>query len=188
MEGILEKFTQEILDLTNDITNQGYDFAGVLPEIEGMQFSLMANPDDSLSEFMGLYSVLQAHQSRIVSIIITIRQEKQTWIKFKYSVDRLFKKLRNTLLSSRKDIQTLKSQELRDGKINEELEPLVNLQQIISGVFDDLDYLIEICELKRDDLDKANTNMSRQQKVVETLVGLGYPAKKYKNENFTQGY
>lgn len=188
MTGILEKYTQEILDLTNDITNRGYDFAWVLTEIDGIQFSLMNNPDDSLAEFMELYSVVQAHQSRLVSIIISIRKEKQVWLKFKYSVDGLFKKLRNTLLSSRTDIQILKSQELRDGKINEELEPLVNLQRIISGVFDDLEYLIEVCELKKDDLDKANTNMSRQQKVVETLIGLGYLAKKYKNDNSDQGY
>ena len=35
----------------------------------------------------------------------------------------------------------------------------------------------EVCDdlfERRDTLDKANTNLSRQQKVIETLVGLNY--------------
>ena len=43
------------------------------------------------------------------------------------------------------------------------------------NVIEDLDLSIDMVTVKREQLDKANTNLSRQQKVLDTLVGLGYP-------------
>jgi len=35
--------------------------------------------------------------------------------------------------------------------------------------------MIEIANIQKDKLDNAITNMSRQQRVTESLIGLGYP-------------
>lgn len=178
MNPLIEAYAPMVLEISEEIQNKAFDFAYVLPEIESIQFYLMEHPDDSLSEFNRAYSIVQAYQSRITTIIIEIRKEKQIWLIYKSRVDKLFKRLRSILMSGRDDIKSLKNQDLREAAIANELSDVVRLTDVVNDTIDDLDYLIDICELKRDDLERANTNMSRQQKVVESLIGLGYGAQK----------
>lgn len=174
LSNFIDDYIEELSELNNEITQRSYDFNYVFYELDNMQFSLMKHPDESLIEFNELYAQVQSYQSRLVNIIIEIRKEKQIWLGYKYTVDRFFKKLKS-ILFSRSDIQSLKNQELRESRIYTELDPVIAIQSTVEEVLRNLDYLIDICTLKKDDLDKANTNMSRQQKVIESLIGLGYP-------------
>lgn len=175
MSDLLNLYQEQIEELTVQVTEKGYDFSYVMEELSSIQLSLLDHPEENLFEFNVLYATLQSHVSRVTNIILDLRAEKQFWISsFKYQVDKLFYKLRFNLLSSRIDIKALKTQELREAAISTELESIVEIRDIIEKAISDIDYLIKQCEIKRDDLDKANTNMSRQQRVIESLIGLGY--------------
>jgi t-SNARE complex subunit (syntaxin) len=80
-------------------------------------------------------------------------------------------------LTSREDIKGLRNKELQEAKVQEEVPELADLEEMIDSVIDDLDLMIDIVKEKKEELDKANTNLSRQQKVVESMIGLGYSVK-----------
>lgn len=177
MSNIIELYSDQILDLVGQVESKGYEFSEVISELQSIDLKLLDHPDEDLFGFNELYAEVQSYISRVTSIILSLREEKQVWLTFKYQADKLFSKMRYNLLSTRDDIKMLKSQELREASIFTELSQVIDIQSIIERSLSDLDYLVKQCEIKRDDLDKANTNMSRQQRVIESMIGLGMLSK-----------
>lgn len=171
----IEEYVPELVDLIQEVQSRSYSFEEDLFWIQSLTFSITEHPEESVAEFNELYARVQSFHSRVTSILISILQEKAIWQRLYQRAKRLYRKARGGLLHSRKDIKELRNKELQEAAVHEEIRELVDVQEAIGFVLEDLDLLVEIVELKKEELDKANTNLSRQQKAVETLVGVGYP-------------
>lgn len=171
---LIESHLEEVSEIVSFVQTREFNFGYVIPELREISVNLLPAPEEAINEFNILYALVQSYQSRIVSIIVELREEKQSWLSTKRTVDNLFRKLRNKILAE-PEISSLKNQDLREAAVSKHLEMVVSLQTSVDNVLKDLEYLVEMCALKREDLERTNVNMSRQQKVVESLINLGYP-------------
>jgi hypothetical protein len=177
----IEECVGELESLIAEIQERDYTFEGELDEIQSIKVMLKENPESDITEFNNLYSFVQSHVSRVAEIYISLLREKGVWQRYKARSKRLYRKASNRLLTSREDIKSLRNKELQEAKVQEEVPELADLEEMIDGIIDDLDLMIDIVKEKKEELDKANTNLSRQQKVVESMIGLGYSVK-YRDE------
>jgi hypothetical protein len=177
----IEECVGELESLIAEIQERDYTFEGELDEIQSIKVMLKENPESDITEFNNLYSFVQSHVSRVAEIYISLLREKGVWQRYKARSKRLYRKARNRLLTTREDIKSLRNKELQEAKVQEEVPELADLEELIDSVIDDLDLMIDIVKEKKEELDKANTNLSRQQKVVESMIGLGYSVK-YRDE------
>ena len=165
----------DLLQIVEDIQGRDYTFDKEIQEVTAVSLSLHKDPQEDVVVFNELYAEVQSHLNRISSIIVEMYREKAWWQKRYHTVKRLYLKARTLLLHTRVEIKALKNKELQEAAIHEEIREVVDLKSIIENVIEDLELSIDMITVKRDELDKANTNLSRQQKVLDTLVGLGYP-------------
>ena len=80
-------------------------------------------------------------------------------------------------------VRKLKNKELQEAYVHEQVSELVDVKELIEDAIDSLDLLIDTFQIRKDDLDKANVNLSRQQKVVESLIGLGHPVQSHRESD-----
>jgi hypothetical protein len=165
----------DLLQIIQDIQGRDYSFDKEIKEVASISFSLQKDPQEDVVIFNELYAEVQSQLSRISSIVIEMYREKAWWQKQYHIIKRLYRKARTLLLHTRADIKALKNKELQEAAIHEEIREVVDLMGIVENVIEDLELSIDLVTVKREELDKANTNLSRQQKVLDTLVGLGYP-------------
>jgi hypothetical protein len=167
VEHPLEECIEEVELLVVDINSRDYSFEAELDEIQGMKVQLSETPEQDITQFNLLYAQLQASISRVAEVLIRVIREKGYWQKLKARSRRLLRKARNRLLTTRDDIKSLRNKELQEAKVQEEVPELADTDELIENVIDDLDLIIEIVKEKKEELDKANVNISRQQKVVD---------------------
>ena len=165
----------DLVEVVQEIQERNYSFDKEIQEIASISFSLQKDPQEDVVTFNELYAFVQSHLSRVAAIVIDIYREKAWWQKRYHRIKRLYLKARTLMLHTRSEIKALKNKELQEAAIHEEIREVVDLMSIIENVIDDLELSIDMVTVKREELDKANTNLSRQQKVLDTLVGLGYP-------------
>ena len=166
----------ELEAMAENVVGRVYDFTAEESEIAEISFSLLEVPEDSLHEFNVLYAQVQSYSSRVAAIIIQVYREKSWWQKQLYVAKKLYRKARTTYLRG-PEVRALKNKELQEAYVHEQIAELVDLKELIEEHIDSLDLLIDTFQIRKEDLDKANTNLSRQQKVVESLIGIGYPVR-----------
>jgi peptidoglycan hydrolase CwlO-like protein len=164
----------KVEDLILEVSNQEFSFANDIQEILDMDFKLRPDPDNGMDEFNDLYAKVTSYQSRVAAIIIQIYREKAVWQKFYNRAKSMYRKNRNTLLGTHDEIRALRNKELQESAVQELIPELTDVKELIEDVLEDIDLLVTTVEEKKEELDKANTNLSRQQRVVESLIGLGH--------------
>ncbi len=174
-------FDDGLEKLVLEISEHTFDFESQMNEIESMQVSLDANPEEDVAGMNQLYSKVQAHLSRASNIHITILREKARWQRYSSRLKRMYKKKEVELLSNDEKIKSLKNRELQAAAVQNSMPEVVNMVSIVDGVLDDLDSLLDIVKEKQDSLMNFNVNLSRQQRNVESLIGLNYPVKASKS-------
>lgn len=180
----VEECKQEVEELITDVYARDYTFEAELDEVNTtMVLQLDAHPEEAVAEFNELYSEAQAYQSRVTSILISAYKEKRVWERFNAIAKSLYRKAKNRLYVTDDDIKSLRNKELQEAAVQEKIPDLTNVKEYIENNVEDLESIISIVKEKKEDLDKANTNLSRQQKVVETLVGIGYSVRANRIKN-----
>jgi septal ring factor EnvC (AmiA/AmiB activator) len=172
---VVPNYTNDVIELAEGLSLLSFSFDLELSEIKSMKVKLMEDPENSLADFNILYSKIQSYQSRITSILIDILEEKSTWQRWNRKANAIYKKGKNFLLSTNEDIKKLRNKEMQEAYIDNMLPELVKLKDSIDDVLEDIDSLKDIVYEKKEEMDKVNTNISRQQRVVESMIGLGYP-------------
>jgi len=165
-----------------EISEQSFDFNSQMNEIEAMQVKLDKNPEEDVAGMNELYAVVQTHLSRASNIHISILRERGKWQRYNSQLKRMYKQKEIDLLSGDDKIKALKNKELQAAAVQKTMPEVVKLMGVVDGVLSDLEALIDIVKEKQESLMNVNVNLSRQQRNVESLIGLNYPvvaSKKY---------
>jgi len=165
----LSKLVEDIEERQQLIYNTPY------LEIDDISFSLSTTPEDDINSFNEKYSYIQSHCNRVSDIFIQIKKELRIWSSYKNRLKILYRKARNLLLTTKPEIKALKNKELQEAAVQTSLETLVDLMDGLDIVIEELEYDADIVSIKMANLDKANVNLNRQQKVVEDMIGLNGP-------------
>ncbi len=168
-------YYNEVLDLINSISVRDFDFQNEMHEIENMIFSLLEYPEESVADFNVLYARVQSYLTRCSSILIEINREKSEWQSLKSKAERIYKRVQNIVYVTDAVCKTLKNQALQQAYAEEKMPSLVRVLDIINSIIPDLKLLGDRVEIKLSDLDRANTNLNRQQKITEDLIALNHP-------------
>ena len=171
----IPQYGETLADLVDAVQLRDFNFEEMLDELEAVNFKIDEQPEEALAEFLDLYARVQAYQSRVTSILVQMHREHGVWKRFKNRADSLYRRAKDRILSTNPEIQALRNKELQESAVHELIPDLVNIREIIDNVIDDIESMKDIAEEKKEDLDKANTNLSRQQKIVESLINLNYP-------------
>jgi uncharacterized protein YaaN involved in tellurite resistance len=178
----IESLLPELEVLVGEIASRNYSFQAELNEVTQMRYALQEAPENSVHEFNELYARVQSLSSRVAEIIIQVYREKAWWQHHGYTAKKLYRKAR-TLYLQADDVRKLKNKELQEAYVHEQVSELVDVKELIEDAIDSLDLLIDTFQIRKDDLDKANVNLSRQQKVVESLIGLGHPVQSHRESD-----
>lgn len=166
----------ELTELVDGVKeHETLSFEQELSTVRGLVFSLQEVPEESVADFNVLYAQIQGYRSWISSVLIDIHREKSAWKEFKYRSSQLYRKGKNRLLTMRKDIQGLRNKEMQEAAVQEELSLIVDMQEVIKFRIECLEDVADTVYIKRDEITAANMDLSRQQRVIEILQGIGYP-------------
>jgi hypothetical protein len=176
LQEVYEGYTQAVEDLSYNIYTHYFVFEDVVKEIEDMRVKLLRAPEDDMASFNTLYAEAQSYHSRACGVLISFIDERRFWRRLEIIGDKLYARSRNFLLGT-PEIQDLRNQALQNAKVDSKLQLLLSLISVITGALSDMKDLIEIVQVKIDELNNIITNMSRQQRVTESLIGLGYPVR-----------
>jgi hypothetical protein len=168
-------------ELINDIITEGYDFSDDVGEVMRMKLELARTPEDSYGDISTQYADVQAYISRVTYIIMEILIIKSIWKNYLARANQVYTKARNFYFTHDVQIKSLRNKELQESAVQEKVPHLVALRDYCELIMSDIKDLIEILREKKEELDKINTNINRQQKVVEGLANLGYPIGTRKN-------
>ena len=122
-----------------------------------------------------MYSEIHNQRARVSSILMDIYAARSDWKRLRHRVKRLYRKGKNTLLSSREDITKLRNKELQEAAVQQELPEITDLLESVEFVLDQFEDIVDIITTKRDEINALNMDLSRQQRVVELLMQTGYP-------------
>jgi NifU-like protein involved in Fe-S cluster formation len=153
------------------------DFVAEIQELKQMIVELDSDPDQNIGNLNALYAKVQGYLSRVAEILIEMHEALREARKAASGYKTAYALERAKLLSTSIEIQQLKNQSLQEAAVMTQLRSLFEQKEQAERDVDDLELLIKITQQKMDDLDKLNTNLSRQQKVVETLIGIGHQVK-----------
>lgn len=148
-----------------------------LSEIEEIKLQLEEHPEEDLVGFNELYSRIQASRSRATSILFNMYKEKGIWKSYQHNMKRIYKKIKGDIFVQDENIKKLRNKELQEAAVENQLPITIRLLHLIDSKLEDIDNEIDMVNLKVDNLDHMETNLSRQQHIVESLIGLGYPVR-----------
>lgn len=167
---------EELEVLANEITNrESCSFAAEIQEVRSIAVELQEIPEESVADFNTLYSWINAHRSRVSTILMDINRERAAWKEYKYRVAQIYRKGKSYALTAQEYIIKLRNKELQEAAIQEALPEVIDLQELIKYRIDVLDDIEAVVEIKRDQINAANMDLSRQQRVIEILQGMNYP-------------
>lgn len=141
-------------------------------QIDQINIELNGSPEEDLTLFNYNYAYVQGQVNRVAHILIQIKKELRVWTSYKSRLKLLYRKARNLLLTSKPEIKALRNKELQEAAIQKELESMVDLADGLDIIIEELDHDMDIVNIKKDALDKANVNLSRQQKIVEDIMAI----------------
>lgn len=162
----------EFIDLVTLISQNKFSFEAELQEIHDLNFRLDVEPESNVGDFNLLYAQVQAAHSRVTSIIVKMRDVLGTWKDLKYQADRLYKRSSNSILTTDVRVKNLRNQTLQQAAIDDMLADIVDIVELVNSEIDRLKHDISTAELKLGNIETANVNLNRQQKIVELMVGL----------------
>lgn len=149
-------------------------------ELDGIQFSLSPTPEEDLAGFNENYAYVQSYANRVASILMNIKKEIGEWRGLKSRTQAIFRKAKNTILVQDPSIKTLKNMELQTAAIQSKVPELIDLLEQLDILIDSLETDADVVKIKKELLDNANTNLSRQQRVVEAMISLNIPVGVYR--------
>lgn len=172
---------QTFLQLIDDI-NERRDGMYLTPfkELDQIVFALSPTPEDDLAGFNENYAYVQSHANRVASMLMNSKKEVGEWRGFKSRAQSLFRKAKGSILVSDPSIKTLKNLDLQNAAIQSKIPEIVDLIEQLDLIIDSIETDIDVIKIKKELLDNANTNLSRQQRVVEDMIGLNIPVGVYK--------
>lgn len=170
-------FGEDAGSLLEELKTSAFNFEAEIKEVRDIQFKLADHPEDDVVSFNELYAQVQANQSRVTAILMDLHNERAKWMRFQQRIKRIVRKLRNDILAgfTAERLKELKNKEVIEAQVQGKMPEWFDLEEYVENVLENIDHMIDTVVLKRDDLGNANVNMSRQQKAVDTLVGLQYP-------------
>jgi len=169
-----DTYLTDISNLLTEVQCKSFNFSNELIEVESMVFTLLENPEESIADFNILYQRVQSYLTRCASILITINSTRSEWQSLKSKADRIYKRVQNYVFTNDATCKTLKNQGLQIAYAEEKMPSLVRLKDIIEQVIPDLKSLEDRVQIRLNDLDRANTNLNRQQKITEDLISLNH--------------
>jgi hypothetical protein len=178
----VESFENHVEVLINDIITEGYDFSEDMREVMHMRLELSRTPEDAYGDISTQYADVQAYISRVTYIIMEILLIKSVWKNYLARATQVYTKARNYYFTHDVQIKSLRNKELQESAVQEKVPHLIALRDYCELIMSDIKDLIEILREKKEELDKINTNINRQQKIVEGLHNLGYPIGTRKND------
>lgn len=172
----VEKYITELNQLIVNISErQKIVYKVPYEELDNIFDDLDPNPDIDIALFNEKYAYIQSHHNRVCKVLSNLKQEYKVWQTFFGEAKILYKKARNNILNNNKEIQKLRNKELQEASLQEQIPDLIDLVDKLEIIVDEMKEEIDIVTLKKDLLDKANTNINRQQKIVEDEIALHYP-------------
>ena len=162
----LQEIVEEIKDRQNQVYNVPYD------ELNEIVIALIPNPDEDIAAFNETYAYIQSYINRISTILISVRKELKIWNIYKLRLKILYRKAKNNLLISDTSIKALRNKDMQEAAVQEEIPELTDLLEGIDVVIEGLEHDEYVVKIKKEQLDTANVNLNRQQKVVEDMIGL----------------
>lgn len=173
---VFNGYTEAVEGIASEIQDHAFSYDDELVEITSMNVKLLKAPEEDMAGLNALYEQAQSYYSRTCSILISFITERRFWKKLEIKSDKLYARSRSYLLTT-EDLKNLRNQSLQEAQVDNTLQLLSSLVAIIKGSLSDVKELIEIAQIKLDELNNAITNLSRQQRVNESLIGLGYPVR-----------
>lgn len=171
----VESYQGKLIQLIDEVSERK-DIAYQVPygELASIYDELDPEPDIDIAIFNEKYARVQAHHNRLCKVLTETLQEYKVWQTFLSRAKNLYKKAKNNIFTTDDTIRALRNKDLQEAALQEKIPDLVDLIDNLEIIVDELKEEVGIVKLKCDLLDKANTNMNRQQKVVEDEIGLGY--------------
>lgn len=171
------KFIPKLEVLVGKVISRTYDFTSDVEEIEGLNNNLSIDPEEGIIEFNELYADIQNNFNYVADVHGKILRELSVWQNFLSQANALYRRERNRILNSDIKIKALRNQSLQEAAVQEEIPEISDLKEQLENIIKDLKSLSLIVENKKDKLDKAAVAVNRQQRNVETMIGLNYPVK-----------
>ena len=181
LQDVFDGYSETVDELTLEIGMRSFDLYDKANELKNIDVELLRDPEAQMYAFNNLYAEAQSRYSRVCSILMDIIQEKSYWKRMHLVTDKIFKRARSYLLTT-DEVSSLRNQNLQEAKVENELRLIMSLVNICKIALEDMKDMIEIANIQKDKLDNAITNMSRQQRVTESLIGLGYPVRTHKEQ------
>jgi len=171
------KFIPKLEVLVGKVISRTYDFTSDVEEIEGLNNNLSIDPEEGIIEFNELYADIQNNFNYVADVHGKILRELSVWQNFLSQANALYRRERNRILNSDIKIKALRNQSLQEAAVQEKIPEISDLKEQLENIIKDLKSLSLIVENKKDKLDKAAVAVNRQQRNVETMIGLNYPVK-----------
>lgn len=162
----------EALSFDDDLYDLTYDFQADIQEVLCMDVELSQNPEADVAQFNVNYAKVQGYINRISTILINVYNEKAKWQRKKSVLAIMYERDKNLILTNNLEIQKLRNKDLQNAQVDVQLGDNVGVLAYVNSIVKDLEDLISIITIKKDALDKANTNLSRQQRIVESLANI----------------
>ncbi len=151
------------------------DFENEIKEVLMFSCTLDQFPEEAFADISFLYAEVQSYLSRTSSVLSNMYVYKSKLGRLVREGNRIFKKAKNRILATEEDIRKLRNQSLQEAAINDKLYYIVDIIDSINNSLEYLSEQIDIVAIKEKDLDRINSNINRQQRHVESLIGLNYP-------------
>jgi hypothetical protein len=91
------------------------------------------------------------------------------------AAEKIFKRIKMRMLARDPDVKKLKNKELQEAYVSDKFDYVVAIIDNVEMHISNTDELINIVLLRDKDLDRANVNVSRQQRFVEGLLSQNHP-------------
>lgn len=179
IKDVYDGYTEAVETVALDISERYFDIYSKLDEIKSVAITLIKAPEEELASFNELYANAQAAYNRVSAILIEFIGERAFWKRQLIIANKIYNRAKNYLLTS-DEIKNLRNKILQEARVEDELYLIVSLVATIKGTLDDIKDMVEIAIAKKEELDNAIMNMNRQQRITESLIGLGYPVKPHR--------
>lgn len=171
---IYNSYVTDLQALQNNLSMRGFSFEGSIAEVQGMQVHLSPTPENNLLDFNEIYAKSQAYFDRVTSILIDMQAELSFWKSALQDARGIMKRARMLLIVNDSKVLIQKNLSLQEAYIESQVPDIVFLIHEIEKTVAKLKDYTDIALLKRDSLDKLITTQGKQQRVVESLITLGY--------------
>jgi len=151
------------------------NFKSEIEEIKEIKYALDSFPEEAFADIAILYAKVQSYMSRVTSILTNMYQQRVELKHILSDLNKIYKRCKTRILSTDKTISKLRNQSLQEATVNERIYYVVNLIDELNSNIEDLEEKITIVLLRDKDLERANVNIARQQRLVESLASLNYP-------------